>query len=272
MERSTTPKVSSSRNSDCCWCDGSHDYSESYCFVKNERAIRSRLRPKVSGVADVYSNGSMRAEFRGTDLESKMRERQMKMARRAVSAGSKLREGYEVPKNVKHFIDQGIVWNQIVHEKPWAVYVLINGRRKRKRFNNLWAAVEYHSKITIKYPSAGIVSLARAYELPAEWRFKKEKLPRRFKWCPRCAAFRVYRRVEPVARFYAEIKRWSDTKNRYEWTSRLIWLTECQLCGHTNRDPVFRRANQPYELRRIKPGVQRVKARRVTEKKRGARR
>lgn len=240
--------------------------TESYCFVKNEREIRSRYRPRVAGVADAYSEGKLRAEFICTDLEEKLLNRQERMARQAVSA-TNLREGYKVPSNVSHFIAAGITWNQIVHQKPWAVYVLIKGKRKRKRFNNLWEAVEYHSKITLRYPSAGIVSLCRAYELPREWRLKKAKLPRRFKWCPHCATFRVFRRVEPTARFFAEIKRWNETKQKYEWTSRLIWVTECQLCGNTNRSDVFRRANQPFELRKIKPGVSRVKARRVTEKK-----
>lgn len=251
----------------CRWCDEEHEHSESYCLARNEKKIRSRLRPRVSKVDEAYDDrGKLRPELVNTDMEGMLLSRQEKQARRALSED--LRPGYVIPRNVRVFLNQGFVWNQIVNEKPWAVYVLINGRRRRKRFNNLWQAVEYHSKITVKYPSAGVVSMCRAYELPAEWRLKKDKLARKWKWCPRCAAFRVYHRVEPVSRFYADIKRWNATKGQWEWTNRLIWLTECQLCGHNNRDPAFRRANQPYHVRRIKQGVFRVKATRKTTRKR----
>jgi len=183
--------------------------------------------------------------------------RQERIALAALMQGTKK---YTVPKNIQIFVDQGFVWNQIAVEKPWAVYVLIGGRRKRKRFNSLLDAILFHKKISKKHPSSGIVSLCHGYEMPHEWFMKKDKLPARFKWCPHCAAFRVFRRSQPPQQIYAMVKRWNETKQQYEYVDRKLWLTECQLCGHNSRSTVFRRMNQPYEIRRIKKGVRRVKA------------
>lgn len=179
------------------------------------------------------------------------------------------KNGYKVPKNVEFFLQGGFVWNQVAIRYPWAVYVLIpveGGRpkRKRRRFNNLYEAVEYHSKVMKKYPSSGIVSLARAYELPAEWRFRKEKLPKKWKWCPHCGVFRVFKIVHPREEFTVLKKVWSDEKQRFIFTERRVALVECQLCGHTNRSPIWRRSNQPWEVRRFKPGVKRARRRHRT--------
>lgn len=180
------------------------------------------------------------------------------------------RNGYKVPKNVEFFLAGGFVWNQIAQRRPWAVYVLISSpkgtKRKRKRFNNLYEAVNFHRKISPKYPSSGVVSLGRAYDLPPEWRIRKEKLPRRFKWCPHCGAFRVFSKATPEETFTTLKKIWSEDKQRYVWVERKVWLIECQLCGHTNRSDVYRRSNQPWEVRRIRQGRKRVKPRVRTER------
>lgn len=245
----------------CRWCGRKHlkSKSESLCYVLNEKEIRSRLRPKIKSLSLAYEDGKIKSVFVGTDMEDKLIARQ---ARLAVNALLRFENnGYKPPKSIQHILDQGFVVNQVSHEKPWAVYVLVEGRRKRKKFNSLWEAIAFHSKVVKKYPSAGIVSLCRAYDLPPQYRFTKEKLPRKFKWCPRCVTFRVYHKIDPPQIFYANVKRWNESKGRYEWTQRKLWVTECQLCGHTNRDAVFRRANLPWELRRIKRGRTRVKPR-----------
>jgi hypothetical protein len=196
-------------------------------------------------------------------------QRQRKMAVDALLGLS--RNGYKVPNNVEFFLQGGFVWNQIVHQHPWAVYVLQDGRRKRKRFNNLYEAVRWHAEHHHEYPSSGIVSLCHSYELPAKYRFTKEKLPKKFKWCPRCGTFRVFKRTSPAQQFPAMRKVWSDEKQRYIWKDQLIWLTECQLCGLPNRDAVMRRSNLPYEIRKIKRGVKKVKPRVRTERGQRAR-
>ncbi len=277
----TRRKKTQAKIRDCRWCgkpldSPSHrDYSESFCFILNEKKIRSRNRPRVKSLSEVYLNEKLRPEFIGTDMEDKLMARQRKLAIDAsLSMGD---NGYHVPKNVEVFYSQGFTWGQIAVKKPWAVYVLIktaNGtKRRRARFNNLAQAIEFHKRAS-KQHSAGIVSLGRAYDLPEGWRFRREKIPQRFKWCPHCAAFRVFKRVIPEQKFFAMVKRpTSDPKKlargiKYEWTNRQLWLTECQLCGNTNRGQVFRRSNQPWEVRRIKKGVRRIKPRPGTPKRR----
>lgn len=231
------------------------DAPEPYDWV----AARSAARPRAKTTEEVYLNGKIRPEFIDTDMEGKLLSRQRRMAVDSILQLESKR--YKIPKNIAVFTAQGFVWNQIAVEKPWAVYALINGRRKRKRFNNLREAILFHKKLSKTNPNCGIVSLCHAYELPREWLTKKDKLPPKFKWCPHCAAFRVFRRVNPPQKFFAMVKVWNETRGRYEYTDRELWLTECQLCGHNSRSHVFRRANQPYEVRRIKQGARRVKAR-----------
>jgi hypothetical protein len=221
----------------------------------------------IRKVSEAYVDGKLRSEFIGTDMEDKLLRRQHRLALNASL-------GLDCPKNLKWILEQEFVLSQVTHEKPWAVMWLSNGERKRKRFNGLWSAVEFWNKAHKQNPTASIVSLARGYDLPASLRFKKDKFPKRFKWCPHCVTFRVFKRVYPEQSFFANIKyRAVDKKGNpeFQWAVRKVWLTECQLCGHTNRSPVFRRANQPYELRIIKKGKQRVKPRKGTPKRKKGR-
>jgi hypothetical protein len=204
--------------------------------------------------------GVILGDYVDTDMEAILLARQRRLAVAIQSTSD-----YTVPKNVRVFLEQGFVWNQIAVKKPWAVYFLINGTRRRKRFNNLREAILFHKKYHEKYPASGIVSLCHAYELPARYRESKERLFQKYKWCPQCATFRVFNRLDPPETMFAMVKRWSASKGRYEYTDRKIWVTECQLCGHTNRSTIFRRANQHFEVRQIKQGARRVKARADTK-------
>jgi hypothetical protein len=73
---------------------------------------------------------------------------------------------------------------------------------------------------------------------------------------------RRFRAVRPLQEFYAMVKVWSDEKKRYKWVDRKLRLLECQYCGCTNRETVFRRSNQPWEIRKFKRGVRRARRRR----------
>lgn len=251
------------RHPRCKWCKKRLDAprhrnkSESLCFVQNMVEIRSQARPHVEKVSEVYQSGKLRSEFIGTDMESILLKRQYRLALNASL-------GLDCPKNLRYILEQEFVYGQIVHEKPWAVMWLSDGVRKRKRFNNIWSAIEFWNKARRLNATASIVSLARAYELPAGWRFKKDQLPKRFKWCPHCVTWRVYKRVYPEERFWAMVKYETvDNKGnpKFDWAERKLFLTACELCGNTNRHSTFRRANQPYELRTIKPGKSRVRRR-----------
>lgn len=246
-------------NPRCKWCGKKHRISESLCYAKNEEAIRSRHRPRVKTVSEVYVDGRIRPPFILTDMEGILVKRQADLAKKVLA--TTYTNGFKPPRNIERFLADGFIWSQIATQKPWAVYVLIDGKRRRKKCNNLWEAVEYLRKVKKKYPSAGVVSLARSYSIPTELAIKRDRLPKKFKWCPQCADFRVFRRVDPPVRFSAHVKVWRESKGKYEFTDRMLWLTECQLCGSTNRPQAFRNSNQPYEVRRIKKGVTRVKRR-----------
>lgn len=258
----------------CKWCGKAfgprHQYSESFCFIKHERKIRERLRPSVSKVHEAYSKGRLRSEFNGSKVEEILLKRQQKKGLDAVLSLSS--NGYKVPRNVSHMLEQGFVWAQVVTEKPWAVYVLVpregqEDLRRRKRFNNLYDAVVFHRKARKAGYVAGIVSLARAYELPREWYFKKDKLKKKWKWCPYCADFRTFKRVYPERRFEAPIKRWDEKKGVFTWKYHMVYLMACTVCGNNNREPAYRRANQPFEIRYIKAGARRIKPRPGTPKR-----
>jgi len=243
----------------CQWCNKRHPHkSTALCYIQNEKEIRSRLRPRVKVVGDAYEEGRLKGVFSKTDMEEILLKRQRTLAVNALLADRG--NGYKVPNNVAEFVRQGFVWNQVAVQRPWAVYVLVNGKRKRKRFNNLRDAIEFHEKVHHKHPSSGIVSVCAHYTLPPEWLEKKDKLPRKFKWCPRCAAFRVFRLVEPAVKFPA-VKKVILPDGKYKWVERLVRLTACQLCGCTNREEAYRRANQPYEVRKVKAGARKIKAR-----------
>lgn len=245
--------------------------TRAYCYVLHEKEIRSRQRPRVKTLDDVYDEtGRMRGEFIHTDVEEKLMARQRRLA---IDASLWSDNGYVPPRNVSNMLNGDVAYWHVAHRRPWAVYVVTKeGKRKRKKFNDLLEAVKFHSKVVEKFPKSGVVSLNKSYDLPPKYRLSKEKLPKSVKWCVHCATFRRFVRVHPHVEFEAEVKRWSDTKQKYEWTTRTLALFECEICGHNNRDPVYRRANLPWEKRKIKPGVKRVKPRVRTKRGMEARR
>ena len=275
----------------CRWCKKDLDgkkhrgITESYCFILNEQKIRSRVRPRVRRIEDAYRDGKLLPELLGTDMERKLIKRQRRMA---IDASLLSTNGYDPPRNVTYMSEQGFVYAQVSHEKPFAVIVLgkerPDGTRKRMvvRRNNLIAAVHAHRALSKKYKRVYIVSLVRGYDLPPQWRLKKSKLPKKFVWCPYCSDFRIYRRHPDQVRFSAlkKVEKWSDKLNGYkfEWVERQVWLTACIVCGNTNRNSIYRRSNQPWELRHLKPSVTRVKQRKGApsmgrgRKKKGVRR
>lgn len=261
------------RRKRCKWCKQYLDHrkhrnrTESYCYILHEKEIRSDAAPVITKLREAYVDGKLRSEFIGTDMEDKLLKRQHRLA---INASL----GLDCPRNLEWILEQEFVVSQVAYEKPWAVIWLSDGERKRKRFNSLWSAIEFWNKAKRLNTTASIVSLSRGYELPASMRFKKDKLKKKWKWCPHCVTFRVFKRVYPEQKFFANIKYETVDKKgnpTFEWAVRNVWLTECQLCGNTNRSAIFRRANQPYELRKVKPTKTKMKPRKGTPKRKKAR-
>jgi hypothetical protein len=166
----------------------------------------------------------------------------------------------DLPVGLQQAVRLPLVWVQIVNRHPWKVMWIrvVDGKRKKgeKLCTTLGGAILLQRKISSVVPNATVVSRARGYDIPHELR---GKLPPRWYWCPRCLKARKYQRDPQGATFYTIKKVWSDEKRRYVYKERKIYLLRCPMCSCTNRDPIFRRSNQPWETRRIKRGVTRVR-------------
>jgi len=72
---------------------------------------------------------------------------------------------------------------------------------------------------------------------------------------------RRFRAIIPELHFFALRKEWNAEKQRYDWNERKLREMRCEFCGCTNRDPKMRRSNQPWTIRKFKPGVRRARRR-----------
>jgi hypothetical protein len=72
---------------------------------------------------------------------------------------------------------------------------------------------------------------------------------------------RRFRAVKPAGEFHAIVKVWSEEKQRYIPKDRKLRLLKCSYCSCTNHNSVFRRSNQPWEVRKFKKGVRRARRR-----------
>lgn len=168
-------------------------------------------------------------------------------------------EGYEISLGVQQALQLPLMHAQRVNKYPWAVvwFSTKRGKYVRRLHESLASAIMFHRSAARVDPHATIISRQRGYDIPPSLR---GKLPTPWKWCPHCMKPRKYRRLGDRT-FYAQVKRWNHTKQRYEWLDRRLALMICTICRCTNRDPVFRRSNQPWELRRFKRGAMRARAR-----------
>lgn len=176
------------------------------------------------------------------------------------------RHRWKVPYGVRQALKQRLVYNQLAVKYPFYVTWISpkTGKRHKKYVSCIVSGIQLiTTRIQYHDPDASIVSRTVGYPVPVKLR---GKLPRRMNgkmmyWCPLCMNARSFRRARPFAEFYAIKKVWSEDKGRYVWKERKLALLECMVCGCTNRDSKFRASNQPYELRKIKAGVRRIKRR-----------
>ena len=178
---------------------------------------------------------------------------------------------WRVPATVQLCLEEPLSNSQMNNRLAW--YVTWESprtrRRLRKYFMSPWAAMEFiATKAARVDPHAALVSRTRPYYIPTKYRgkmpYKQEhrgKL-RTWYWCPLCMQPRRFKAVQPATEFYAMVKMWSDEKARYVWKDRKLRLLECTYCGCTNRESVFRRSNQPWEVRKFKRGARRARRRR----------
>jgi hypothetical protein len=134
--------------------------------------------------------------------------------------------------------------------------------RYRKKFMSLVSAIDFvATKAQYVDPSAAVVSV-HGYDIPPDLR---GKLPSPWKWCPRCMTARKFRRVRPQQEFFAHVKVEKENsrtgRSEWVWVDRRLALMQCPVCRCTNRDPKFRRSNQPWTIRKFRQGARRAKRR-----------
>jgi hypothetical protein len=169
----------------------------------------------------------------------------------------------ELSPGLRQAIKLPLVWGQIVTRYPWKVmWIRVDkqGRKRRgqKLCTSLGAAIKFQQKVSSVVPNATVVSRSRGYDIPPSLR---GKLPPRWYWCPRCMKPRKYVRDDQGQRFTVNKKVWDKAKQKYKWVERNVYLLRCPMCSTTNRDPIFRRSNQPWEVRKFKKGVTRARKR-----------
>lgn len=180
------------------------------------------------------------------------------------------RYSWRVPPTVQLCLKEPLANSQMNNRLAWYVTWVSprTGQRLRKYFMSPWVGIEFiATKAARVDPHAALVSRTRPYYIPAKYRGKlpyKKQVGYRTQtwyWCPLCMQPRRFKAVRPEQEFHAVVKVWSDEKKRYVPKERKLRLLECSYCECTNRETVFRRSNQPWEIRRFKRGARRARRR-----------
>jgi hypothetical protein len=166
-----------------------------------------------------------------------------------------------LPVGIQQALRLPLVHCQVASRYPWAVHFRRGAptRWVRSLHHTLGGAMSFHRRALRLDPAATIVSRGRGYDIPPELR---GRIPSPWKWCPHCMKPRKYRRVTPPRTFTAEVKHWSEEKQRWVWSVRSLALMKCPVCRNSNRSPIFRRSNQPWHTTRLGKHTQRVRRRR----------
>lgn len=210
--------------------------------------------PLPRTLGEMYTaEGKLRSEY----LEHRPAERAVQ--RYHMRTGEAVSSNGRLPVGLEQALRSPLVWVQIVNRYPWKVMWVrtVDGKRKRgeQLCASLGGAILVQQQVARKVPNATVVSRTRGYDIPPSLR---GKLPPRWYWCPRCMKPRRYVRDPDDATFYTIKKVWSAEKQKYIWKERRVYVLRCPMCNCTNRDPIFRRSNQPWEIKHLRNGAGRV--------------
>lgn len=235
-------------------------YSEAYERAQAIQRARDSV-PLPGTIGELYDGKFLLPEYN----EHRPAERAIRRYHRRVGEAVPKRDS--LPVGVQQALKLPLIWTQIVNRYPWKVmWIRVDeeGRRRKgqKLCTTLGGAIAIQRRAAKKVPNATIISRVRGYDIPPSLR---GKLPPQWYWCPRCMKPRQYKRHPDDESFYTIKKTWDSTKQKYKFAERKVWLLVCPMCSCTNRDPTFRRSNQPWQTRRIKSGVRRI---RTTKKRR----
>ncbi len=182
---------------------------------------------------------------------------------------------WKVPSGLLYYWRKPLRRHQMIVMHPWYATWRSpkTGKRLRKMFTTLPHAVAFiATKAQYVDPKACVVA-RQGYDVPPAFRgkFPHKHNDRTYYWCPMCVAPRPFYAVIPQREFHTLKKRWSDTKQRYEYIDRRVRVIQCVVCGCTNQNWTFRRSNQPWQIRKFKQGARRAKRSRSTASARSRR-
>lgn len=252
---------------------------------KGKRPKASRVRGMLRGDGsdaedrrpssreDLYGEGYtgtiLKGRFNTEKVHAWFQRQHVKGARLVDDDGYYRRNDHEwkIPYGLREALHQPLHRAQIVSQHPFYVTWVSpkTGRRLKKYFGTMPRAIEFIAeKAQYVDPDATVVARHHV-DIPAKLR---GKFPRRmsdgkfYYWCVHCLQPRRFRRTYfngKAITFFTLKKFWNEEKGRYDWKDVTLAVLECPVCGGTNRDHVFRRSNQPFEIRRFKQGVRRAR-------------
>jgi len=181
---------------------------------------------------------------------------------------------WKVPYGVRYMLHERLLPAQVSNKYPFQVSWRSprTGRRLFKNMQSLPHAIRFVAE-RAQYvdPKACIINRL-GMDIPPKYR---NKIPPPYKWCPRCMKprrmRRLYRSTGDPQIFYGTVKVWNEQKGYYEYPEKKLALMACEVCGGTNRDPRFRRSNQPWETVVVKQGRSRVRRHRGRRNAKGRR-
>lgn len=249
---------------------GGRDYKDAKRKVRAPavREVRDAAR-RITRISDLYGAGEtgrlLDGQFTGNRKVTRLLQRRHQRVLNGIDHKGVYHcehHSWKVPGGVRRCIDRPLVWGQIVNQYPWAVVWTSpkDGKRKRKLFATAGGAIHFiATQAQYVDKKASIISRVVGYDIPLEF---VNRIPHPWKWCPYCMTPRRYKRRKDGATFWTMRKEWSHEYERYVWRERKLAILVCERCGSTNQDGHMRRSNQPWELRKIKRGVKRVRRRR----------
>lgn len=239
--------------------------------VRAVRGGHGTKPPRPSSVEDFFGGGEkgnlLKGEYNTPDVYAWFQNRHSKGTSFLDKDGYYRRNGHEwkVPYGVKQALTARLTVSQIANKYPFYVTWVSpkTGKRLKKYFMSLPHSLIFIAEKAQYVDEEACVVSRHGFFIPRKLmgKFPRRIAGRMHYWCPCCMAPRKFRRRGDET-FFAQRKEWSNEKNRYVWKERQLAILECPFCHITNRAHLWRKSNQPVEIRKIKKGVRRIKARR----------
>src|SRR5262252_4343860 len=241
--------------------------------------VRAMLRRDVApprSVEEFFGDGSeghlLKGEYHTEKVYAWFQKRHKKGQRFIEPDGFYRRNGHEwaVPYGVRYMLTQPLLPAQVSQKYPFMVTWVSPKTHKRltKMMMSLPHAIVFVAERAQYVDSHATIVNRLGVDIPPGLR---NKLPKPWKWCPRCMKPRKMKRMYhsdgTPQTFYAQVKTWHVTRvdrrgkeiGYWEYPEKKLALMHCPICGVTNREQKFRRSNQPWHKTRVRRGRTRVR-------------